>query len=184
MQVHGGMGYIEETGAAQHYRDARIAAIYEGTNGIQAIDLVMRKLPLAGGTTVTAYIGELKRTVEAVNATNDAAFGWTGVRLQDAVDALERATHWLLGSQRNDIDAALAGATPYLRLFGSTLGGCVLAAEALAVRDLGEGAGDPLRYVTLARFFAENISVQAGSLERTVMDSAEAVNGADAVLLA
>src|SRR5215471_12711207 len=88
VQVHGGMGYIEETGAAQHYRDARIAAIYEGTNGIQAIDLVTRKLPLAGGATVTAYIGELKRTVEAVNATNDAAFGWTGVRLQDAVDAL------------------------------------------------------------------------------------------------
>ena len=57
---------------------------------------------------MTAYIGEIRRTVEAVNASNDAAFGWTGVRLQDAVDALERATHWLLGSQRNDLDAALA----------------------------------------------------------------------------
>ena len=88
MQVHGGMGYIEETGAAQHYRDARIAAIYEGTNGIQAIDLVTRKLPLAGGVTVRAYIGEIRRTVDAVNATNDPAFGWTGVRLQDAVDSL------------------------------------------------------------------------------------------------
>ena len=88
MQVHGGMGYIEETGAAQHYRDARIAPIYEGTNGIQAIDLVTRKLPLAGGATVRAYIGEIRRTVEAVNATNDPAFGWTGVRLQDAVDCL------------------------------------------------------------------------------------------------
>src|SRR5258708_31580574 len=77
----------------------------------------MRNLPLASGATVTAYIGELKRTVEAVNATNDPAFGWTGVRLQDAVNALERATHWLLGTHRHDIDAPLAGATPYLRLF-------------------------------------------------------------------
>ena len=71
-----------------------------------------------------------------------------------------------------------------MRLFGSTLGGCKLAEEALAARTLGEGLGDPQRYVTLARFFAENISVQAGSLERTVMDGADAVTGADAVLLA
>src|SRR5207249_12021853 len=81
VQVHGGMGFIEETGAAQHYRDARIAQIYEGTNGIQAVDLVTRKLPLAGGATVRAYIGDIKRIVEAVNATNNPAFGWTGVRL-------------------------------------------------------------------------------------------------------
>src|ERR1700694_1251153 len=73
---------------------------------------------------------------------------------------------------------------PDLRLFGSTLGGCMLAGEALAARDLGEGSGDPQRYVTLARFFAENISVQAGALEKTVIDSADAVNAADAVLLA
>ncbi len=81
VQVHGGMGYIEETGAAQHYRDARIAAIYEGTNGIQAIDLVTRKLPLAGGATVNAYIGEIRRTAAAVDAAADPAFGGTGTRL-------------------------------------------------------------------------------------------------------
>ena len=86
-----------------------------------------------------------------------------------------------LASAPND---ALAGATPYLRLFGSTLGGCKLAEEALAARDLGDQIGDTQRYVTLARFFAENISVQAPALERTVIDSADAVNGADAVLLA
>src|SRR3979411_3039459 len=126
VQVHGGMGYIEETGAAQHFRDARIAAIYEGTNGIQAIDLVTRKLPLAGGATVRAYIGELRRTVEAVNVTNDPAFGWTGVRLQDAGDSLQRATDWLLGGQHNDLDPALAGATPYLRLFALAAGGALL----------------------------------------------------------
>src|SRR5262249_1743503 len=186
VQVHGGMGYIEETGAAQHYRDARIAAIYEGTNGIQAIDLVTRKLPLAGGATVTAYIGEIKRTVEAVNATNNAAFGWTGVRLQDAVDALERATHWLLGSQRNDLDAALAGATPYLRLFalaaGRAGGGGVVAGEAGAAMRLAGNGADAAGRTAIARFFAENLAVQAASLERTVVEAADSVTDADAAL--
>jgi len=182
VQVHGGMGYIEETGAAQHYRDARIAAIYEGTNGIQAIDLVTRKLPLAGGATVTAYIGEIKHTVEAVNATNDAAFGWTGVRLQDAVDALERATHWLLGSQRNDLDAALAGATPYLRLFALAAGGALLAEEALAAMRIAGNGADAAGRTAIARFFAENLAVQAASLERTVVEAADSVTGADAAL--
>src|SRR5262249_38667540 len=77
VQVHGGMGYVEETGAAQHFRDARIAQIYEGTNGIQAIDLVTRKLPLSGGAAVGAYLDELRATVAAVKATNDPAFGAT-----------------------------------------------------------------------------------------------------------
>ena len=84
VQVHGGMGYIEETGAAQHYRDARIAPIYEGTNGIQAIDLVTRKLPLSGGATVKAYIGEIKRTAAAANAATALGFGATGARLGEA----------------------------------------------------------------------------------------------------
>jgi hypothetical protein len=97
--------------------------------------------------------------------------------------APDRTSRWLLERVASAPNDALAGATPYLKLFGSTLGGCMLAGEALAARDLGEAAGDSQRYVTLARFFAENISVQAGALERTVIDSAEAVNGADAVLL-
>ena len=182
VQVHGGMGYIEETGAAQHYRDARIAAIYEGTNGIQAIDLVTRKLSLAGGATVMAYIGDIRRTVETVNATNDPAFGWTGVRLQDATNALERATQWLIGSQRNNLEAVLAGATPYLRLFALAAGGALLAEEALAaVRPAGNGA-DAAGRVAIARFFAENLAVQAESLERTVVEAADSVNDADAAL--
>ena len=100
VQVHGGMGFIEETGAAQHYRDARIAPIYEGTNGIQAIDLVTRKLPMTGGAVVRGYLDELRRTVAAVKATNDPAFGATGARLGEAVDSLDRATTWLLGQAR------------------------------------------------------------------------------------
>jgi alkylation response protein AidB-like acyl-CoA dehydrogenase len=181
VQVHGGMGFIEETGAAQHYRDARITAIYEGTNGIQSIDLVTRKLAANNGEAVWALLDELAGIVKRVEVSNDPAFGTTGTKLRDALASLDRTSRWLLERVASAPNEALAGATPYLRLFGSTLGGCMLANEALAARSLGEG--DPQRYVTLARFFAENVSVQAVSLERTVMDSAEAVNGADAVLL-
>jgi hypothetical protein len=177
------MGFIEETGAAQHFRDARITLIYEGTNGIQAIDLVTRKLAGNGGAAVWALLDELSGIVKKVEASNDPAFGTCGTKLRDALGALERTSKWLLERLASAPNEALAGATPYLRLFGSALGGCLLAREALAVRDGGDGLGDPQRHVALARFFAENVSVQAGALERTVMDSAESVIAADAVLL-
>ncbi|ABD09137.1 Acyl-CoA dehydrogenase-like [Rhodopseudomonas palustris HaA2] len=183
VQIHGGMGFIEETGAAQHYRDARIAPIYEGTNGIQSIDLVTRKLGAQGGASVFALLDELSIIVKDVEASNDPAFGATGVRLRDALGALDRTSRYLLeklGASPND---ALAGATPYLRLFGSTLGGCALAAEALAARNL-DGASDPARAITLARFFAETVAVQAGALERSVVDAAAVLATADAVLTA
>jgi acyl-CoA dehydrogenase len=174
VQVHGGMGFIEETGAAQHYRDARIAQIYEGTNGIQAIDLVTRKLPLEGGAVVRGYLDELRRTVAAVQARNDPAFGATGARLNDAVDSLERATTWLLGTLGKSPDAALAGATPYLRLFAAAAGGCALAEEALAGIRLNDA--DAAGRAALARFFAENIAVQARGLETTVTEGADSVS--------
>ncbi len=184
VQIHGGMGFIEETGAAQHYRDARITAIYEGTNGIQSIDLVTRKLGVNGGASVWALLDELSGIVKQVEASNDPAFGTTGAKLRDALGALERSSRWLLERLGIAPNEALAGATPYLRLFGSTLGGCMLAQEALSARDLGEQLGDTRRYVTLARFFAENVTVQAAALERTVTEGADAVIGADDVLLA
>jgi 3-(methylsulfanyl)propanoyl-CoA dehydrogenase len=180
VQIHGGMGFIEETGAAQHYRDARITAIYEGTNGIQSIDLVTRKLAAQGGASVWALMEELSEIVGRVEGSNDPAFGTAGAKLREALASLDRASRWLLERVTSAPNDALAGATPYLRLFGSTLGGCMLAKEALAARDEGQDQ----RYVTLARFFAENITVQAGALERMVIDSADAVNGADAVLVA
>jgi alkylation response protein AidB-like acyl-CoA dehydrogenase len=173
VQVHGGMGYIEETGAAQHYRDARIAAIYEGTNGIQAVDLVTRKLPLAGGETVRQFIGELRRTVESVRTTNNPAFGATGARLGEAVDCLERTTAWLLG--RPPDDASLAGATPYLRLFATAAGGALLAEEALAAVRLGDDADARL---AIARFFAEHLAPVATGLEREIMEGAGSVSEA------
>jgi acyl-CoA dehydrogenase len=182
IQVHGGMGFIEETGAAQHLRDARIAAIYEGTNGIQAIDLAMRKVPLSGGAVVRAYLDELRATVKAVQATNDPAFGATGARLAEAVDSLDRATTWLLGKVDKEPKAALAGATPYLRLFGNAAGGCMLADEALAA--LRIAGAEPASRLAIARFFAENIAVQASGLERAVTEGADSVNAADAALTA
>jgi alkylation response protein AidB-like acyl-CoA dehydrogenase len=180
VQVHGGMGYIEETGAAQHYRDGRIAAIYEGTNGIQAIDLVTRKLPLAGGAAVKTFIADVRRTVEAVNATNNPAFGATGARLGEALDALERTTEWLLGRPQNDPDA-LAGATPYLRLLATAAGGTLLAEEALAATRLPGNTGAPAR-IAIARFFAEHLAPASGGLEREVIDGAGSVNDAAASL--
>jgi alkylation response protein AidB-like acyl-CoA dehydrogenase len=178
VQVHGGMGFIEETGAAQHYRDARIAAIYEGTNGIQALDLVTRKVPLGGGKTVALYLDELRGIVAAVKASNAPAFGDTAALLNESIDSLERATQWLLAQKASD--AALAGATPYLRLFGYAAGGCMLASEALAaLRESADGAGR----TALARFFAENIAVQASGLERSVIEGGESIVQADAALV-
>ena len=132
VQIHGGMGFIEETGAAQHYRDARITSIYEGTNGIQSIDLVTRKLAANGGASVWALLDELNGIVSQVESSNDPAFGTTGAKLRDALGSLDRASKWLLERVASAPNEALAGATPYLRLFGSTLGGCMLAGEALA----------------------------------------------------
>ncbi len=177
VQVHGGMGFIEETGAAQHYRDARIAAIYEGTNGIQAIDLVTRKVPVEGGNTVRLYLGELRETVKAVQASNVPAFGETAARLGEAIDGLERVTQWLLAQKTSD--ATLAGATPYLRMFGHAAGGCMLADQALAaLRDNGDGAAR----MALARFFAENIAVQTSGLERSITEGGQSITDAQAAL--
>jgi butyryl-CoA dehydrogenase len=165
VQVHGGMGFIEETGAAQHFRDARIAPIYEGTNGIQAIDLVTRKLPMEDGAVVDRFISALRDDVGRVMASNDPGFGQAGYRLSAAVDALEEATDWLLRELGGDQDRALAGATPYLRLFGLTAGGVAVARGALAATKAGDGSA-PAR-VNLARFLAENLATEAPGLAAT-----------------
>jgi acyl-CoA dehydrogenase len=176
IQVHGGMGFIEETGAAQFYRDARIAQIYEGTNGIQAIDLVTRKLPMSGGGVVRGYLGELRRTVGAVKAANDPAFGATGERLDEAVESLAQASEWMLARLPTASDAALAGATPYLRLFGLAAGCAMLAEEALAAsRHAGDAdAADKPGRIAVTRFFAENLAAQAPALAGIVTTGAVA----------
>ena len=141
VQIHGGMGFVEETGAAQYYRDARILPIYEGTNGIQAIDLVTRKLPLAGGGSIKSYIAELEATVREVKHANKPEFGRMGQRLATTVVAFAEASAWMADALANSPDAALASATPYLRLFGLAAGGHYLARGALAVANDTQRAG-------------------------------------------
>jgi len=175
------MGYIEETGAAQHMRDARIAAIYEGTNGIQAIDLVQRKLPLSGGDAVRREFASMRATVEQLRVNNTAAFGAMAVRLTEALDALEHATQFIIDALKNAPDDALAGATPYLRLFGLARGGTALADTALAAHRLAaDGDSDPAHAdrINTARFFAENIVTAAGGLEMTVVAGAASIHAA------
>ncbi|HXF53980.1 MAG TPA: acyl-CoA dehydrogenase, partial [Hyphomicrobiaceae bacterium] len=171
VQVHGGAGFIEETGAAQYYRDARILPIYEGTNGIQAIDLVTRKVPLEGGAVLAAYIGELERTVAEVNASNQPAFGEMGRRLGEAVAALKTASTWMGKELVRDRRSVLAGATPYLRLFGLAAGGVYLARAALAAVRNGSGGST----VAHARYFAENIATAAEGLAQAVTDGAQSI---------
>jgi alkylation response protein AidB-like acyl-CoA dehydrogenase len=176
VQVHGGMGYIEETGAAQHMRDARIAAIYEGANGVQAIDLVQRKLPLSDGETVAREIAGIRAVVAEVAAEGGAAFGATAARLGEAVDALDGATDYLRKALAANLEDALAGATPYLRLFGLALGGACLAKAGLAAQRLDrQGDSAQLGRVVLARFFAEKIAVGAAGLESAVRSAAGAL---------
>ena len=174
VQIHGGLGYIEETGAAQDMRDARIAAIYEGANGVQAIDLVQRKLPLAGGAAMAREIAAMREVAAQVLAGEEAAFGASAHWLTRGIDALERATNAMRGARPVD---ALAGATPFLRLFGLTLGGACLAKAGLAALDLARGGdASQMGRVALARFFAEKILPVASALEESIVSGAGALD--------
>ena len=165
VQIHGGMGFVEEGGAAQFYRDARIAAIYEGTNGIQAIDLVSRKLTMEGGAPVRALIAEMRQTVADCAGSGHAQLAWIGERLGAAVDVMEEAAGWLVraqaGNQKRD---ALAGATPFLKIAGEVTGGWCLARGALAAEAGMRQPGADVAWLTarlvLAGFFAENVLTQ------------------------
>jgi alkylation response protein AidB-like acyl-CoA dehydrogenase len=168
IQVFGGMGYIEETGVAQHFRDARIAPIYEGTNGIQAMDLVGRKLPLRAGGAVTDYLGYIDTTLEQLAAAGDDLAS-IRTALADGLATLRTATDWILANGLREPLDALAGATPYLRLFSVVTGGWVMAQQALAATRLLADAGpaDKAFYegkVLTARFYCEQLLPQAFGL--------------------
>ncbi|WP_422385068.1 acyl-CoA dehydrogenase [Roseibium album] len=183
VQIHGGMGYIEETGAAQHLRDARIAPIYEGTNGIQSIDLVMRKLPLSGGTQINGFIAELKAIADEVAASNRPEFGATADRLNASIRDLEEATDFMLSAQAEGrIADALSGATPYLRVAGLSLGGALLAKGAL--RSVLEPAARLAERTLLARSFCETVLGETAGLKSDIVLSAEAIQAFDAEALA
>ncbi|MBS0268764.1 MAG: acyl-CoA dehydrogenase [Proteobacteria bacterium] len=168
VQVHGGMGFVEETGAAQYLRDARILPIYEGTNGIQAIDLVTRKLTLDGGATVTTFLSGLAGIVASVRAANRSDFGHMAARLGEALVSLQSATLWMAQMLPGDTEKALASATPYLRVMSLTAGGAYLAKGALT-----EPVGSPR--VAIARFFAENLLTETKSLAEAVQHGADSV---------
>jgi hypothetical protein len=184
VQVHGGMGYIEETGAAQMMRDSRIAAIYEGANGIHAIDLVQRKLPLAGGETVSQEIAGIREVAGAVADRGGARFGLTAERLFEAVDVLEETTHTMTRWLGRDQNAALAGASLYLRLFGLTLGGACLAKAGLAAEALAADRDDEseLGRVGVARFFAEKLAPAAPGLARAIASGDAPLKPYEAIL--
>ncbi len=174
VQVHGGMGYIEETGAAQHLRDARITPIYEGTNGIQALDLVTRKVCLQGGQTMAQLIADMRETAAALGRDADA--------LGEAITSLEAISRlvatWLAdGDQR-----AIAAATPFLRLFGLTLGGFGLARAALAAR--GRNAPQAEANASLFGYFSAMQLPQVAALATMVRDGSQAVLAVTPDLLA
>jgi hypothetical protein len=166
VQVHGGMGFIEETGAAQHYRDARIAPIYEGTNGIQAMDLVGRKLGQDGGQSARDLIADMKATLTALPR---LYAGKPVERFANAIEAVEDATLWLLDAKADPARAAdvLAGADAYLKLMGDVVGGWMLATGALAAAariDAGQGDKAWLEgRIALYEVYAANVLGHASS---------------------
>ena len=183
IQIHGGMGFIEETGAAQHLRDARIAPIYEGTNGIQSIDLVMRKLPMSGGDHIKGFIDELKTVCDDVAASNRPEFGATAERLEASLKDLEDATDYMLTAQAGGRMAdALSGATPYLRLAGLAFGGALLAKGAL--RSIEDTSQKLAERTLLARSFCETTLGETAGLKSDILLSADAIQGFDVEALA
>ena len=176
LQVHGGMGFIEETGAAQHYRDARILPIYEGANGIQAVDLMGRKLALGKGQAVRELVSDIFPTASALKSADDAWLHTIGARLEAGLAAVQASTGWLIERRGHAQPDALAGATPYLRLLGDVVGGWMLAKGALAASRhiaAGEGPTDYWRTkIGLARVFSEQILAQAPALSQAVSQGA------------
>jgi len=170
IQVHGGLGFIESTGVAQHFRDARIAPIYEGTNGIQAIDLVSRKLARDGGARMRELIGAMKLTLEATKSGDEGQF--LAARLGEATGQLSIATDSLVAAMKRDRMAALVVASPYLALVGAVAGGWLLAKSAVAARRRRSNGTEHSDYLaakeSIARFYAANLLPQADALSRMV----------------
>ncbi len=166
IQLHGGMGYVEETGAAQHYRDARIAAIYEGTNGIQAIDLVMRKVPLSQNVAIRQHLLELSRVPYELAAVNDPRWDGLALRLSHSVRQFEEVTDWLMSDKRKP-EEKLASAASYARLYALVVAGCALTKGAFL-------SADDEAYRIARYFIMHQVSAHSG-LADTIMEGAESI---------
>jgi acyl-CoA dehydrogenase len=166
------MGYVEETGIAQHFRDARIAPIYEGTNGIQAADLVGRKLPMRGGAVITEHLDVIDQRAKLLGA--DAELEGFGRSLEASVQTARRSTEWLLQRGRENPADLLAGSAPYLRMLGTVVCGGLMAKVALVAR---EQTDDPDGFyrakIVSAKFFGEQILPAAAALEGAVTAGAD-----------
>jgi acyl-CoA dehydrogenase len=186
IQVHGGMGFIEETGAAQYARDARILTIYEGTTGIQANDLVGRKIARDGGAAARVAIAAMR---EALTALDGAEVAPIRVALTDAIALLERAVAWVVDMSATDPRVVAAGAVPFLKLFGVVAGGWQMgrAAQIAQARLAAGDNSDPGFYrakLATARFYADHVLPQAHGLAHAAMHGASSVLAADEVLFA
>jgi hypothetical protein len=179
LQIHGGMGFIEETGAAQHYRDARILPIYEGTNGIQAIDLVGRKLGLQNGEAFRRLMADIAATAQALENTG-ALRPQIAQGLTSAHAAVTRAAEWTFATMKNEPNRGLAGATPFLRAMGLLTGAHFLCRGALAAaKKLESGEGSERFYkarMQSAEFFVANLLPQAAACATAT------INGGDAIV--
>jgi hypothetical protein len=170
VQVHGGMGFIEETGAAQYYRDARILPIYEGTTAIQANDLIGRKTVRDGGKVAKSLLAGVAETIEALGAQQGPAFDSMKTYLAQGHRSLSAAIDFVVANTRNDPNAVFAGSVPYLKLAGIVLGGWQMARALLvaaAKRD-----EDPSFYgakIATAQFYAEHVLPQASALEASIV---------------
>jgi 3-(methylthio)propanoyl-CoA dehydrogenase len=187
IQVHGGMGFIEETGAAQHLRDARITTIYEGTTGIQANDLVGRKVGREQGRTAAALIAEMERTLTELPAAKNVHLSSICDRLSAAIAPLKEATQWIVQAYPTHPAAVAAGSVYYLELMGITCGGWMMARAAQAAArqlDAGEGDRDFLRgKVLTARFYADHILPAAMGLAAITMRGGDSVLAVEEALL-
>jgi 3-(methylthio)propanoyl-CoA dehydrogenase len=184
IQVHGGMGFIEETGAAQYLRDARITTIYEGTTGIQANDLIGRKVAFEKGATAFAAIEAMRRVDERLARAGASGFASMRANLKEAINGLESATRWLAETYPRNAQAAAGVAVPYLKLFGTVAGGWLMARAALAAQGgLAGPAADGEFFrakIATARFYAEHVLPQSATLAREVTSGAESVLALDA----
>ncbi|GBG03499.1 acyl-CoA dehydrogenase [Azospira sp. I13] len=173
VQVHGGMGFIEETGAAQHLRDARITAIYEGTTAIQANDLIGRKMAREGGATIKAVIAEMRKLDGQLAEQSGADFLAIRKRLTAGIAALEQAANWIVATFKEDIKGAHAGSVPFLRLLGIVAGGWQMARAALVAQaKIAGGDSDPFygAKIVTARFYADHQLTQAQGLAESIVD--------------
>ncbi len=181
IQIHGGMGFIEETGAAQHWRDSRITTIYEGTTGIQANDLLFRKLMRDQGATAKIVFGEVYATAKALGASGQPELQAIGQKLGNALKAWIGATEWLAANAKTGLSGVLTAAVPYLHLAVTVCGGWMMGKAALAAAGyLASGEGDQVFYrnkVATARFYADQILPQANAFAETVMAGDAAIAG-------